>query len=107
MGNCISIHRGKPYRRCEEEEDDVPYRRIEEEEEDDEEVIIYEDYSYDENCSTSSDSESDDDYSSAVSQESYLSDWQLMSIIPQQVFLKTTNQPFWRPPLIKKRDNKP
>ena len=64
MGNCMSIRRGKVY------------RHFEKEEEEDEEVIIYEDYSYDENSSTSSESESDDDYSSAVSQESYLSDWQ-------------------------------
>ena len=103
MGNCISIHRGKPYRRCEEEEDDVPYRRIEEEEEDDEEVIIYEDYSYDENCSTSSDSESDDDYSSAVSQESYLSDWQLMSIIPPMGLFKDHQSAFLKATINKKK----
>ena len=63
MGNCMSIRRGKVY------------RQFEKEEEEDEEVLIYEDYSYDESSSTSSESESDDDYSSAVSQESYLSDW--------------------------------
>ena len=82
MGNCMSICWGKVY------------RHFEKEEEEDEEVLIYEDYSYDESSSTSSESEFDDDYSSAVSQESYLSDWQWWVASPQWVFLKTTNRPF-------------
>ena len=75
MGNCMSIRRRQH-----------PYLRFEEEEEEEEEVIIYEDYSYDENSSTSSESDSDDDYSSTVSQETYLSDWQLWVASPNRPF---------------------